>query len=280
MSEEQVVEQVVDNSGVEQDARLFGWVPKEEFRGSEETWVDAETFVKRGKEINPILRANNERLKKEMEAERKKHSDEINELKKSAEEFKQFQKDAFERKQKQLEAELGDLKNQRKEAIREGDADLVVELEDRIEEVKEEKAKKVEVEQPKPVSTADTEVKLDPTLSQWIENNNSWFGPDVEATEIANGIGASIRRQFPTLTGKAFLDKLDEKLKQRVPELYCNQNQTRNAVEGSTTRSSSASSGKKSYDNLPADAKAACDKFVKQGLFKSKQEYVDLYDWN
>ena len=277
MSEEnEVAEQ--DSNNVEKDARVFGWVPKEEFRGSEESWVDAETFVKRGKEINPILRANNERLKKEMEAERQKHTREIAELKTATEEFKQFQKDAFERKQQQLETELGDLKNQRKEAIREGDADLVVELEDRIEEVKEEKAKKVEVKQPV-AAPQETEVKLDPTLSEWIENNNSWFGPDVEATEIANGIGASIRRQFPQLSGKAFLDKLDEKLKQRVPELYGNQNQTRNAVEGSTTRSSS-SSGKKSYDNLPAEAKAACDKFVKQGLFKSKQEYVDLYDWN
>ena len=277
MSEE---DKVVDNSGVEQDARLFGWVPKEEFRGSEETWVDAETFVKRGKEINPILRANNERLKKEMEAERKKHSDEINELKKSAEEFKQFQKDAYERKQQQLETELSDLKSQRKEAIREGDADLVVELEDRIDELKEEKAKKVEVKEPEAAPQQQQEVKIDPALSEWLESNNTWFGPDVEATEIANGIGASIRRQFPHLTGKAFLDKLDEKLKQRVPELYGNQNQTRNTVEGSTTRGSSSSSGKKSYENLPADAKAACDKFVKQGLFKSKQEYVDLYDWN
>ena len=275
---EQENNQQVDSAVIEQDARVFGWVPKEEFRGAEETWVDAETFVKRGKEINPILRANNERLKKEMATEREKHDREMNELKKSAEEFKQFQKDTFERKQKELETELSDLKSQRKEAIRDGDADLVVELEDRIEEVKEEKAKKVEApvvaEAPK-----QEEVKLDPALSDWMESNKTWFGPDIEATEIANGIGASIRRQFPGLHGKAFLDKLDEKLKQRVPELYKNQNQERSPVEGSSSRGA-PQSGKKSYDNLPAEAKAACDKFVKQGLFKSKQEYVDLYDWN
>ena len=276
MSEDtEVVEQIVDNSGVEKEARVFGWVPKEEFRGTEESWVDAETFVKRGKEINPILRANNERLKKEMEAERQKHNKELAELKQSAEEFKQFQKDAFARKQQQLETELSDLKNQRKEAIREGDADLVVELEDRIEDLKEEKSKK-----PEPVVAAlvQEETKLDPSLGQWLEGNK-WFGQDVEATEVANALGVSLRKQFPNLSGKDFLDKLDEKLKQRVPELYGNQNQTRSAVEGSTTRSA-PNSGKKSYDNLPAEAKAACDKFVKQGLFKSKQEYVELYDWN
>lgn len=268
-------QQQPDNSGVEQEAKRFGWVPKEEFRGTESDWVDAETFVKRGKEINPILRANNERLKKELDAERDKHNAEMKALKEAAEEFKQFQKDAFERKQKELATELEALKAQRKEAIREGDADLVVELEDRIEEVKEERAS---TKEPVAATKADEPAQIDPALSEWMENNK-WFGSDIEATEIANGIGASVMRQFPGLKGKAFLDKVDERLKSRVPELYGNPNQSRNTVEGGGARGNT-SSGKKTYENLPAEAKAACDKFVRQGLFKSKQEYVDLYDWN
>ena len=269
-------QQPVDNLGVEQEAKRFGWVPKEEFRGNETDWVDADTFVKRGKEINPILRANNERLKKELDAERDKHNAEMKALKEAAEEFKQFQKDAFERKQKELSTELEVLKSQRKEAIREGDADLVVELEDRIEVVKEERANQKEpvIATPK----ANEPVQIDPALSEWMENNK-WFGPDTEATAIANGIGVAVSQQFPGLTGKAFLDKVDEKLRVRVPELYGNPNQSRNPVEGGGARGT-PSAGKKTYENLPAEAKAACDKFVKQGLFKSKQEYVDLYDWN
>lgn len=265
-----------DNNGVEQEAKRFGWVPKEEFRGDEDTWVDAETFVKRGKEINPILRANNERLKKELDAERDKHSRELAEIRKTAEEFKEFQKEAYERKQKELSTELDALKAQRKEAIREGDADLVVELEDRIEEVKEEKA--AAKEPAAAPAKADEPVQIDPALTEWMENNK-WFGSDIEATEIANGIGAAVMRQFPGLKGKAFLDKVDEKLRARVPELYGNPNQSRNPVEGGGARGT-PSAGKKTYENLPAEAKAACDKFVKQGLFKSKEEYVALYDWN
>jgi hypothetical protein len=269
-------EQQVDTSGVEQEAKRFGWVPKEDFRGNETDWVDADTFVKRGKEINPILRANNERLKKELDAEREKHTAEIAAIRQTAEEFKQFQKDAFERKQKELSTELEALKAQRKEAIREGDADLVVELEDRIEEVKEERAS---AKEPTPApAKVDEPVKVDPSLSEWIDNNK-WFGSNQEATQIANALGATINQEFPNLRGKAFLDKLDERLKQRVPELYGNPNQGRNTVEGGGARGNASSSGKKTYDNLPSEAKAACDKFVKQGLFKSKQEYVDLYDW-
>lgn len=264
------------NVEVEKNARHFGWVSKEEFRGNEADWVDAETFEKRGKEINPILRANNDRLKKELEVTRQKHDSEIAELRAATEEFKTFQKESFERKQKQLQDELLSLKDQRKEAIREGDADLVVELEDRIEDLKEEKSKKVEpVVQQAPLRT---EEQFDPSLADWL-GENKWFGGEVEATEIANALGASVRKQFPELTGKAFLDKLDEKLKQRLPEIYENPNQSRSSVDSSTTRGSS-SSKKQSYDNLPADAKAACDKFIKQGLFKTKQEYVESYDWS
>jgi len=263
------------NVEVEKNARHFGWVSKDEFRGNESDWVDAETFEKRGKEINPILRANNERLKKELEGTREKHDKEIAELRAATEEFKTFQKDSFERKQKQLQDELLSLKDQRKEAIREGDADLVVELEDRIEEAKEEASKKLEVRE---VEKAPEVQQLDPSLTEWIEGNK-WFGTDIESTEIVNGLGASIRRQFPTLKGKDFLNKLDERIEDVLPKLRGNPNQERSAVDSSTTRGSSTTK-KKSYDNLPADAKAACDKFIKQDLFKSRQEYVDLYDWS
>ena len=36
--------------------------------------------------------------------------------------------------------------------------------------------------------------------------------------------------------------------------------------------------GKKSYENLPSEAKAACDKFVKQGLM-TREEYVKEFEW-
>ena len=275
MSEEDNVGNVEVNVEVEKNARHFGWVSKEEFRGNEADWVDAETFEKRGKEINPILRANNDRLKKELEVTRDKHDKEIAELRAATEEFKTFQKESYERKQKQLQDELLSLKDQRKEAIREGDADLVVEIEDRIEEVKDARSSQKE---PVAIPRVEEPVKLDPSLSNWIEDN-TWFGNDIEATEVVNGLGASIRRQFPGLKGKEFLDKLDERIESVLPQLRGNPNQERASVDSSTTRGSSTTK-KKSYDNLPSDAKAACDKFVKQGLFKTKQEYVDSYDWS
>ena len=256
----------------EKEARIFGWVPKEEFRGSEEDWVDADTFVKRGKEINPILRKNNEVLMKKLEEKAK----EIDEIKASVEEFKKFQKESFEKKKVELEAQIIELKAQKKEAIKVGDGDLAVELDDRIDELKEAQREAKEESKAPPPSTT---VQTDPELSAWLDRNK-WFGEDSEMTNVSNGLGAAVRQQFPHLTGRAFLDKLDEKIAEYFPEKILGKKPRTSAVDSTGNVRAGGSSGKKSYDNLPPDAKAACDRFIKAGWIKNKQEYVDSYDWS
>ena len=281
MSEEnKVVEPVQEpdqqqgNEVLEKEARVFGWVPKEEFRGSEDDWVDADTFVKRGKEINPILRKNNELLMKRLDEKAR----EIDTIKKDVEEFKKFQKESFDKKKVELEAEIIALKSQKRTAIAEGNGDLVVDLDDRIDELKEaQREAKAESKAPPP-QAEPTPVAVDPEISAWLDRNK-WFGQDTELTEMSNALGANVRKQFPHLTGREFLDKIDEKLAEYFPEKFMKKPKV-NSVDSSGSVRSSGSSGKKSYDNLPPEAKTACDRFIKNGWIKSKQEYVDNYDWN
>ena len=264
------------NQEVQKEARMFGWVPREEFRGSDEEWVDADVFVKRGKEINPILRKNNELLMKKLDEKAK----EIDSIKASVEEFKKFQKESFERKQVELEVQIAELKAKKREAIAEGNGDLVVDIDDQIDEIKEaqREAKQEAAKKPEePAKSAD--IPEDPSLQAWL-GRNQWFGQDTEMTDVANGLGASVRRQFPHLSGQAFLDKLDEKISEYFPHKVLGNKARGSAVDSSGDVRGGSGSGKKSYDNLPADAKAACDRFIKNGWIKNKQEYVDNYDWN
>jgi len=82
------------------------------------------------------------------------------------------------------------------------------------------------------------------------------------------------------IKGKAFLEKLDLELAEMIPAKF-GKKTAFNPMEGSTngTARPSVSSGKKSYNNLPSDAKSACDKFVKQGLM-TKEQYVAEYSWD
>jgi hypothetical protein len=267
------------NETVAKEARMFGWVPREEFRGSDDEWVDADVFVKRGKEINPILRKNNETLMKKLDEKSK----EIDSIKASVEEFKKFQKESFERKAVEYQVQIAELKAKKKEAIAEGNGDLVVDIDDQIDEIKEAQREAKDAAKEKEVAEAaakqNASVPDDPSLQEWL-GKNTWFGQDSEMTDVANGLGASVRRQFPHLSGQEFLTKLDEKIAEYFPEKILGKKAKGNAVDSSGDVRGGSSSGKKSYDNLPADAKQACDRFIKNGWIKSKQEYVDNYDWN
>jgi len=265
------------NEQTQKEARLFGWVPKEEFRGSEDDWVDAEVFVKRGKEINPILRKNNELLMKKLDEKAK----EIDSIKASVEEFKKFQKESFERKTAEYDVQIAQLKSQKREAIAEGNGDLVVDIDDQLDSLKEaqREAKEASKAKPEPEQPAQVSIPDDPELQSWL-NKNNWFGNDIEMTELANTLGSSVRKQFPHLTSRAFLEKLDDKIREYMPNKFLGNKAKGSAVDSSGSVRGTGSSGKKSYDNLPDDAKQACDRFIKQGWIKSKQEYIDSYDWN
>jgi hypothetical protein len=272
MSEEQVVEQTEAQVATEKEARLLGWVPQGEYKDGDH-FVDAEAFVKRGKEINPILRKNNETLLKKLEAA----NFEIAEVKKVAKEFEKFQKDNAEKRVKELQQELVDLKEKKKDAVSQGDGAAVVALDDAIDAVKEQQqeAKVVPKVEAKPV--VHVPATLDPVITGWMEEN-AWFTADEKLTRIADTIGARINEQHPELSGKAFFDELDKELAEILPERLKKKARS-SPVEGATQSNRPTGSKKQSYDNLPADAKEACNRFVKQGLM-TKEQYVSEYDFS
>jgi len=249
-----------------------GWVPKDKFKGKEDDWVDAQTFIKRGKEILPILRKNNESLLKELNQTKES----LREFKTAADEFKKFQKESYERKARELEREITELKSARAQAITDGDGVRANALDEAIDTAKDEvkAAKASAVEVAKPMSTAPT--GLDPKLQIWLDRNE-WFGKDKMMTSITNAIGETIRTENPSLIGDAFLSKLDEALQEKFPEMN-GKKRVPNYQTESGGRGSRPAAVKKSYENLPSEAKAACDRFTKQKLM-TREQYVSEFEW-
>lgn len=275
-------QQVSEAEGSEPDQKVIqeavsqGWVSKDKFRGDEKDWVDADTFVKRGREILPILRKNNESLLKELNQTKEN----LKEFKQAADEFKKFQKETYDRKAKDLEGQIEQLKEARAQAISDGDGKRVNALDDAIDTVKE------EAQQAKDSSTKVSEVKptpnitntIDPALQTWLDRNE-WFGKDKRQTSIANAIGESIRQETPHLIGKAFLEKLDEVLEEEIPHRFSKRTPNYTAESGSNRPRPSASTGKHNYNQLPPEAQQACDRFVKQKLM-TREQYLQEYDWS
>ena len=261
-------EQIVSPE-VEAEAREQGWVPKDEFRGKEEDWRDAVTFVKIGKDLNPILRKNNERFKAELEKTKK----DLEELRKVTEEFKQHQKIQAEAREQSLKTEIAALKKEKAAAVSAGDGEKVNEIDDRIDEIREEERKAKESPPPKPAPQAEAK-----ELTAWKEKNH-WYVEDVTMAAAANALAESIVARTG-LRGQAFLDELDKVLEETfTPEKLGKKVAPRSPVERGTPPSNPPNGNKKTYENLPADAKAACDRFVKQKIL-TRDQYVADYAWD
>lgn len=261
---------------IRQEAESQGWVPKEKFRGNEADWVDADTFVKRGREILPILRKNNENLIKDLNSTK----EQLKEFREAAEEFKKFQREAYERKAQEYERRIQEIKESRAQAISDGDGQKVNALDDALDAAKDElkEAKQAVKDAEKAPIETPASSEIDPGLQQWLDRN-TWFGQDKRMTGIVNGIGESLRLEFPLLKGQAFLDKLDEVLAEEFPNKFGKQTPTSRVESGSGRASRGSSSNAQTYDNLPAEAKAACDRFVKQKLM-TREQYVADFDWS
>lgn len=260
---------VVENDNVvnqsEAEARTFGWVPQDEYKGNPDDWKDADTFLRRGKEINGFLRKDMDKLKGALSAK----DAELAEIRETIESFRKYHNETEARAYKQA---LADLKQQKIEAIQQGDGERVVEIEDRmalINEAREEPAKPVK---------AKTEENYNAEYVAWAKNN-LWFSTDNELQALALLIGQEINAQDPSKKGKAFYDEVTARVKEQAPEKFENPQRNNPAVGSSSAGRSPGGKTKKSYNDLPAEAKAACDKFVKQKLM-TQEQYVSEYDWN
>lgn len=250
----------------ESEARLQGWVPKERFRGREQDWVDAETFVKRGRELNPILRSNNERLSSQL----RDSSARIEKLEKQLAFFSQRQAKTEE---STLDEHLEDLLAAQMIAVEEKDtqayralAKEITQVQNRIERLN------------TPVKRE--EFKPEPELESWIHSNN-WFGKDQVRTSLALEVGQEIREQYPNLIGEEFLEVLGEELQVQYPNKFGRTKGRRSnspMVEDSVPSRTFGRRGKSAAD-LPADARAAMKEFVTSKLGTEK-EYLEIYFGN
>ncbi|MCI0559225.1 MAG: hypothetical protein MN733_12080 [Nitrososphaera sp.] len=251
---------------VEREARLQGWVEKDEYRGNADEWVDADTFVKRGREVNPILRANNKRLMAQIDDIKRQNQ----EMRRTMDEFSAYHADTAKRA---YDKALADLKKDKKDAVAAGDVTQALELADRIEDLKE--------HQPaaKTPATAASQVPQDPSLTAWA-TKNTWFGNDKVKTQIALAYGEELHSEYPDLRGESFLAELEQRLGAEHPKRFTDfGNPRRNAApmtSGRGTPSERARNSGKGFSDMPADAQAACNKFVAQKLL-TREQYVKDY---
>lgn len=247
-------------SDEEAKARRMGWVPREEYRGDQKRWVTAEEFIRRGENELPILR---ERLRKQDET--------IAEMQAMFKEFKSYHEKTA---QRAYEKAARDLASREREAVESADVDAFDAIQKEKQELQEEFRRPSEEARQAPVERP--EQPEHPYYKEWLRKNE-WYGKDQEAHEYANHVATFLAKTRPDLVGKAdFMEAVTKEVKVRFPKKFENVN--RNSPPAVETGGVGNRSKKKSYADLPANAKAACDKYVGQGLTTREQYVKDYYE--
>jgi hypothetical protein len=271
---------------VEHSARNLGWVPEAEWRGDKAKWVDAETFTRRGEEIMPLLKKNNQELQARVDAsqaEVKRLNDLFKASQESIEELKKFQTEETKR---QVASARKDLLAELKAAKKAGDTDLEVDLQEAITELdKREKA----VVEPKEIKKEDPPQNVEgpatsPEFVAW-RRDNTWFDSDLVRQATAIGIAQKLRADPANahLVGRAFFDFVG----QEVSAIFDKTTRGTSKVEGAGGGGGAGGSTRvKGFSDLPPDAKAVCErqaaKLVGQGrAFKDtaawQKHYAQVY---
>lgn len=236
---------------VEKASRL-GWKPKDEFRGDPEKWTSAKEFLKRGEEQLPLVKAELRRMQQRYESLEKT-------TKNLAEHHKRTEEMAYKRA-------VEDLRKQRAEAISELDGHRVNEIDDKLEELRNNKP------------AADTQsVSEQPAfVNEWLAEN-AWV-QDLEGQAIAEALATKIAKQHPELFGKReILEKVTEEARRKYPQLFPELENPRRAQPAAVASGASAKAKpKKTAADLPQDARDAMRDFVKRG-FMTEAEYLKDY---
>lgn len=194
-NEPQSESQEPQNDPIIERARELGWRPKEEFSGSDEDFIDADEFVRR----QPLFE------KIELETRRSKK------LQRELEQFKQHYLKVEEAAYKRA---LNDLKAQRKQALREGDVDLVEQLEDRIEQEKQ------NFEETQRAAAVEQQPTVHPEFEAWVDRNR-WYNTEAHMRVFADQEGTRLSQQG--LAPSEVLKQVEQLVRKEFPNKFSNQ---------------------------------------------------------
>lgn len=235
----------------EEQAALQGWKPESEWTGPKEAWKSAQQFLDDGEHIVSRVRG---KLEKQLEESQKQFEERLARIEKTSRAALEAQKAQADKQRDEL---LAQLNAQKKAAIEDNDLAKLEDVREKIADVK--------------ASVPEPDQEGLKAAKEFKAKHEFWQGKDWTLQNFADG--AAGRLQGRGLSPTEFFAELDRQIRDAFPEKFGKPK--RGGLEADSP--ASGGSDEKTYADLPKEAKSACDDFVKRGLFKSKQAYVNEY---
>lgn len=246
-------------------ARAQGWVPKEEFRGPAENWRDAAAFVKRGEEELPIMR---ERVRA-MERKLVEKDTQFTAL-------ERMTQVALQRQREQIEASYN-------AAIREAAGIGDIQRFDQLSTDKVQAVQRFDQHINEQVHQARQQApqQQNPELASWMQQN-PWFERDPALQHAVIGEARALEMQYPGMAVMDTIRAAEQAVKRRYadkfgPVTQPSQQPRMQAFEGGSRVAGGGGPRQRGAGDLPAEARRAGERFVKEGIFKDLNAYAKDY---
>jgi hypothetical protein len=248
-------------------ARKLGWAPKESWRGPEDKWVDAATFIERA---SPAHWA-----KKFEEFEQSQT--------RTVERLERLNQDALERARREADQQVEALKRERAQLRVQYARDEDWESLERLDEVFDEAVAEVR-QTVAPPAQPDPKVQAVQTEAQAWASRRPAYNTDPVFRAAAYAMMDQVNQELGDKPPAEHFAELDRRLARRFPEVY---GQERRSDAGAPPPDRDVGgvrvSGKASTNyasRLPSHARQQGERFVKQGLYKSIEDYAKEYAKN
>jgi len=240
---EEIVQETVATDPYEEEARVQGWKPKEEFEGSPEKWRPAKEFVERGELFSKIDSMGRE-------------------LKETRKAMKMLQEHNSQIKVAEYNNALKELKALQKKHLEEGNSDGYLETSELLTDLKaEQKAREV--------VTQTTPKAIDPRFTAWV-NENKWYTTDQEMRDHADIIGQRYAALNPDVDPEDVLKVVTREIRTRFKDKFVNPNRTK---PGAVSSSDTTTGQKNTVFEMSDDEKKVMNTFIRTGIM-SKEEYI------
>lgn len=274
-------------ASAEERARDMGWKPKEEFRGDPERWVDAEQYIKRGEEYLPIVQSSNRRLQEKLTSQEARLLDLERINRANAAAMEELQTANREQTVQSATRTIEDIAVQIGAAREAGNVTEELALLREHQEVTDKLAKakqKPALPQAATSSNGSADMTQTPAFQQFLKDN-TWFNTDsvMRAAALQIQLDMVNSGEIPTGASQAErLEKVAQATRKRFGIKDNGRRQAASRVEGGGGGNEGGADGGsgKVYSDLPADAKAACDKAAKRLTFGPGKRHKDVAAWN
>ena len=254
MSEENKTPEI---NPAEEKAMGNGWVPQDQWEGAAEDWVTAKQFNEKGDLIGQVM---------ELKAKDRANASQLKALENAVQDLSNFRADA---EKVAYDKAIKALKTEKLDAIENGEGARVLEIDDKIDELKD------TFKETKETKPTDSAPQVDPAIQGWLDDPaNSWYHDNLVMQGAADKLAMEYGQQG--LAPADMIKKVEATIKEEFKHKFktsakypATNDSNKNGAENKGTKT------KFTKADLTPDQQKTAELFVQKGVFESVGEYIE-----